>query len=745
MNKEIYIIKNDGSKEILNIDKIHKHLADACEGLNVSQIDIIKSAKLNFFNGIKSSDIQDSLIASAQNFISEETPDYEIAAGRLLNQKIRKEVYNQYEPLPFKEIVKRNIKSGIYSKDLLAYSDEELDFLGSKIKYELDEKLTYSAVQQMYSKYLLKSAGKCIESIQECFMLVGMAIFYKSKDLKLLTEGYNLLASRKIAFPTPIMNGARSHYKKYISCNLINAGDSAESLAKAAEKIMMCTANKSGIGINLSFCRGLGARIGNPERVKHTGILPLIKTFEAATASLSQLSRGGSSTLTLPFYHMEVELFSQLSDSKGTVETRARHTDQSIIINKWFLRKALNKEDIYLFHMNEVPELYDALGNENKFNEIYENYAKKIKARHKKKINAWSLLELFLYERMICGRLYFVFADNSYKGSYKENLYSLNLCQEIAQPHTPLDGYNIHSQKHKDTEPEIGVCILANMNLGYAKEEDIPKCASYLVRFLDEMIDISDYGISEVEYAATKRRALGIGISNLFGYLAKNKMFYNEKTTRKEVNRLMELFSYNLHKASIELAKSKGTCELYNDTIYADGVFPHERFENPEFKPSLNWNELRSELKQYGIRNSSLVAVPPAGNSSAVSNSTNGVEPPRELVTKKSDKNTSFNKLVPFYKQCKNYYTTAWGSDFNNLDYLKMISCIQHYTDQSISLNLYTNTTNGANKVNISELIELLVESFNLGIKTWYYQNFKSVDDIDGIKEEGCESGGCSV
>lgn len=428
MDKDIYIVKNDGSKELLNINKIHKHLQAACEGLNVSQIDIIKYAKLNFFNGIKSADIQDSLIQSAQGFISEEYPDYEIAAGRLLNQKLRKEVYNQYNPIPFKEIVRRNIASGVYSKDLEVYTDEDLDFLGSKIKYELDEKMTYASVQQMYSKYLLKQNGKCIESIQECFMLVGMAIFYKNKDLKLLVEGYNLLSQRKIAFPTPIMNGARSHYKKYISCNLINAGDSAESLAKTAEKVMMCTANKSGIGINLSFCRGLGARIGNPERVKHTGILPLIKTFEAATASLSQISRGGSATITLPFYHMEVELFSQLSDSKGTVETRARHTDQSIILNKWFLRKAIQKEDIYLFHMNEVPDLYDALNNEKEFDKIYQRYAKSVKARHKKKVNAFTLLELFLYERMVCGRLYFVFADNSYRGSYKENLYSSNLC-----------------------------------------------------------------------------------------------------------------------------------------------------------------------------------------------------------------------------------------------------------------------------------------------------------------------------
>lgn len=287
------VIKNNGTREPLNIDKIHIHLADACAGLNVSQIDIVKGARLKFYDGIKSSSIQDSLIQSAQDLISEEYPDYEIAAGRLLNQKIRKEVYGTYEPKPFKDCVKDRIARGFYSEDLKAYTDEDLEFLGSKIKYQLDENLPYTSLHQMYSKYTIKNKNKAIETTQEIFMLIPMAIFHKSKDLKLIIDGYNLLSQRKIALPTPIMNGARTTYKKYISCNLINAGDSTISLSKAAEMIMRCTANKSGLGLNMSFVRGLGARIGDPERVKHTGILPLIKTFEAATASLSQASRGG--------------------------------------------------------------------------------------------------------------------------------------------------------------------------------------------------------------------------------------------------------------------------------------------------------------------------------------------------------------------------------------------------------------------------------------------------------------------
>ena len=755
----IQIIKNDGSKEDLNIDKIYSHLQYACEGLNVSQVDIIKNAKLKFFNNMKSQAIQDSLIQSAQEMISEEYPDYEICAGRLLNQKIRKELYNQYDPKSFKDQVKERVSKGYYSKDLLDYTDNELDYLGSLIDYELDNELQYSALRQFYTKYLLKDKNKIIELPQEVFMLIPMTIFHRTKDPELIKNGYELLSQRKISLPTPIMNGCRTPYKHYISCNLIDAGDSSLSLSKTAEMIMRCTSNKSGLGVNISHIRGLGASIGHPERVKHTGILPLIKTYEAATASLTQVMRSGSITLTIPFYHYEVELFSQLSDNKGTVETRARHTDQSIIISKWFLKKALQKEDIYLFHMNEVPKLYDLLGFESEFEEQYNKYVKSVPNRHKKKVNAWELLNLFIYERSITGRVYFVFADNFYKSSYLENLYMSNLCMEISQVNHSLDGYNRFTNQY-DAVPEIGVCILGNINLGYIKNEEIPKAANFLVRFLDTMIDEGTYDIKEVEYAAKNRRGLGIGISNLFGYLAKNKLFYNTEEARESLHDIMELFSYHLHKTSIEIAKENtefgfdgevsvsGRCKLFNDTIYSDFKFPFERFQNTKytnFELKQDWDSLRSELIRYGIRNSSLMAVPPAGNSALVSNSTNGVEPPRELVTVKTDKNQSYKKLVPFYKTSKNYYTTAWSVEFNNLDYYKLISVIQKFVDQSISLNQYTDTTK-TKKVKIQTLLEELIECFNLGIKTLYYQNFRSTDDIDGLNDQvGCESGGCSV
>lgn len=740
---DICIIKNDGRKEKYNPAKIHSHLARACAGLDVDVVSIIKDARLKIFDNARSADIQSALIKSAQEKISPEGPDYEVAAGRLLNQKLRKEVYGQFVPKDFVQQVRYRVEQGWYTRDFDNYSDEELRYFGSLLDYTADDRMPHSALSRMYNSYLIKVNGKPIETPQEAFILIPMAVFYQlpcENRTKLVETGYRLLRDRMISLPTPVMNGARAPFKRFVSCNLIDAGDSVEALSKATAAIMSCTASKSGLGINASFIRGLGAGIGKPERIKHTGILPLIKNFEAATASLTQIGRQGSCNITMPFWHYEIELFAQLGDSRGSLENRARHTDQTIIINRWFLEKALAKEDIYLFHVNEVTsedlseDLYDALGYYDRFDRLYKHYAASVSDAHKKLVNAWDLLKLILSERMITGRVYLTFADNSHKGSFNENLYFTNLCTEIFVPAHSLDGY-------RGRVPEIGCCILGNINLGFCPEDHIPEAAHFLVNFLDNMIDISDWGDPAIEFAARNRRTLGIGISNLFGFLASSHLFYNTEEARATIDRLMESVYYHLLVASNDLAKEKGECPLFVETKYAAGWVAGEGNQ-------FDWQSLKDSIKKYGLRNSSLMAIPPATSSSTVSNATAGIEPPRELITTKVDRHSTTRQLVPNYKDHKDWYTTAWGADFNNIDYLKLISCIQKYVDQGISLNLYYNTLESG-QVKIEDIINELILSINLGIKTWYYANFRTSDDADGrvssCTPSGCESGACEV
>ena len=430
----------------------------------------------------------------------------------------------------------------------------------------------------------------------------------------------------------------------------------------------------------------------------------------------------------------------QLKDTRGTAETRTRHTDQTIILNNYFLKKALNKEDVYLFHPNQVPGLYEVLGNEEEFAKLYEKYSEEIPKKDKKKVNAYQLLDLILFERSFTGRIYLVFADNIYKSSWKNPVYNVNLCVEVVVPSTPLDG--------SLGTPEIGSCILGAINHGYVKDDDIEAICDYLVNFLDYMIDYSDYSIPEVEYSAKKRRTLGIGHSDIFHYLAKNKKFYNTSEGRELIHNRIEKCYYYLLKASNELAKTRGKCELYDDTKYSQGYLTFDEYKDHKetnFKLLMDWKSLR----ESGLRNSTLSSTMPCGNSANVSGSTSGIEPPRELSSIKGDKNTKIMKLVPEYARFKNYYTTAWGDDFNNIDYFKFIGIIQKFTDQSISTNQYTNVLRYKdNIVPLTEIIKEILTANKYGLKTLYYQNFLSIENKDGIsdeKQEGCGSGGCVV
>lgn len=743
----INIIKTNGDIEPYNAEKINEKVAYACEGLSgVSVSDVVMNASIRISNNTKSLDIQKALIQSANELVSEETPNYEIVAGRLLNQKLRKEVYGSYEPTKsFYEYIVERVKKGYYDKILLdKYTKEELDFYGSKIKYKQDETLSYISVNQFYTKYLIKNKqGKVIETPQESYMVLNLCVFAEHPERKkYILNGYKFLSEKMVSLPTPIMNGLRSNYKKFISCNVIDLGDSVESLSIALDRFLRMTASKAGIGFNSSRIRGIDADIGG--RMKHTGVLPLLKAYESATTALSQIGRQGGSNNNNVWYHYEIELIAQLKDTRGTAETRTRHTDQSIIINNYFLKKALNKEDVYLFHPNQVPGLYEVLGNEEEFAKLYEKYSEEIPKKDKKKVNAYQLLDLILFERSFTGRVYLIFADNMYKGSWKNPVYNSNLCTEIQVPSTPLDG--------SLGTPEIGSCILGGINHGFVKDDDIEAVCDYLVNFLDYMIDYSDYSIPEVEYSAKKRRTLGIGHSDIFHYLAKNKKFYNTTEGRELIHNRIEKCYYYLLKASNELAKTRGKCELYNDTKYSDGYLTFDEYkDNKEtnFKLLMDWKTLRQSIKEHGLRNSTLLAVAPYGNSSILSNSTPGIEPPRELVTIKGDKNTKIMKLVPEYARFKNYYTTAWGDDFNNIDYFKFLGIFQKFIDQSISTNQYTNVLRYKdNTVPLTEIIKEILTANKYGLKTLYYQNFLSIENKDGIsdeKQEGCGSGGCVV
>jgi len=807
MNTPKYVIKKNGYKELFDPEKINEKAILACDGLNdVSPSEIVIRASRMISNGMTTDDIQKILVKTAADLISEEKPNYEIVAARLLNQQIRKEVYGQYEPLPFKDEVLKRVKKGIYDRELLKdYSIEEIEYFGKKIRYSKDDKFKHAGLLQLYKKYLINRYGKVVETPQEMFMLINMYIFAKypkDKRKKWVIEGYKILSDFEVSLPTPIMIGVRSHYRRFISCNGIDVGDSIHSIANALKAIPLLTASRSGIGLNVGNIRGLGAYIDGG-RVIHTGITPIIRSFQTATGMFTQEGRGGSSTNFLPFFHIEVETYLILKNNKGTEEKRARYLDYTIIFNKLFYKRVYSDDYITLFYMNDVPGLYDMIGSD-KFEEMYEYYENTIPKKRQVRIKANDLFELYLKERFETARVYLMNGDHSNSQSnYKVPIKQSNLCLEILQPASPLERYEIKEvrvkkenidryNKYRREEDkraydlfefvdgsekgcddyyyvlekftddnkfyrgEIFVCILAALQLGFIKRERIPIITEYIVRFLDELIDYQEYVLPEVEYAAKKRRGLGVGISDLFHFLAKQKISYNTKEARDLIHEWMEDISYYLHSASVELAKERGRCDLFNETKFSDNSLIIDRYMKTvddlvSVGLKRDWEKLRKDIKRYGIRNSTLVAIAPTSNSSRVANATPGVEPPRKLLNIKKDGKMIFRQLVPEFSKLRKYYTTAWSDDFNNSDYLKLLAVINKFTDQAISTNQYIDLRRyDDGKYPLKEYKKYIFDLYKYGLKTLYYANIKTPNknrQVDDEIEEDidCKGGGCKI
>ncbi len=777
--EQISVIKRDGTREVMDLSKIHKAVEWACEGCeNVSVSDIEMNSKLQMFDGITTSEIQKVMIRSAADLISERNPDYQYVAARLLLMDLRKKVYKQTNAIPFEYLVKNNIYKGVYDAVLLEkYSTQDLVYFSKYIKYERDLNFTYAGLSQMVDKYLLQDrfTRELFETPQEAFMLIGMFMFMnyeKEKRKQYIIRLYDALSLFKISLPTPIMSGVRTSLRQFSSCCLIDVGDSVQSIMNSNTAVGYYTAQRAGIGLNFGRIRGIDAQIRGGE-VVHTGLVPFLKMYEASTKSFTQNSvRGGGSTSTVPFFHWEIETFIQLKNNKGNDENRVRRMDYSIALNKLFRERVKNNEDITLFSSEQVMDLYEAFYgmDPEKFELLYQKYEYSSQVR-KKRINARSLYLDILKERYETGRIYILNADHvNMHSSFKDSIYMSNLCQEITLPTSPLSDIN-------KGDGEIAMCILSNVNLGKLDNiEELDELTDLLVRFLDELIDYQEYPVKAAEDSTKRRRSLGVGFSDVFHFLAMNNLDYRSEEARNILHQYTERFQYGLIKASSLLAKEKGACKAFDRTKYADNIFPVDTYEknvNELVSQDLlcDWNELRKMVKNYGLRNSALSAIPPAASSSIVSNSTAGVDPVRKMLIVKMSKFGPLKQLVPDFSTCKDQYTLAW--DMDNEAYVKLIAVVQKFLDQSISTNLYYDTSKyDSNKVPMRDLIRHESIAYKYGLKTLYYMNsndnsgevsqkLAQIEDVEKENEvsehqsdyqqvledgmDGCEGGACSV
>jgi len=738
----INVTKRDGSIQPFDLDKVHKVLEWAVEDISgVSMSEIELKANIQLFDKIPAYDIHELLIKSAAELISEHTPNYQFVAARLISYKMRKEAYGDYSVPPLTSIIERNVELGVYDKEITnLYTEDEIVELSNYIKHERDDTFTYAGMEQFRGKYLVQDrrTKKIYETPQVLYMMVAMTLFsnYKDNRLKYVKDYYDAISQFYISLPTPIMAGVRTPTRQFSSCVLIESGDSLDSINSTATSIVRYISKKAGIGIGAGSIRALGAKIGDGS-VVHTGLIPFLKYFQSAVKSCSQGGvRGGAATVYLPLWHYEFEDLVVLKNNKGTDETRVRHMDYAFQFNKLMYERLIEGGNITFFDPNDVPGLYESFFvDQDKFKELYEKYERAHSIR-KKSLPALEVFQSFITERKDTGRIYLMNVDHANDhGSFiaeRAPIRMSNLCCEIDLPTTPLNSSD-------DEDGEISLCTLSAINWGLINEpHEFEKYCDLAVRALDELLDYQGYPIPAAYKGTMNRRPLGVGIINLAYFLAKRGLKYDE-SAYKIVDEYAEAWSYYLIKSSANLAVEKGKMIYNTDTKYSQGILPIDTYKEAidnliAHRERLPWKDLRKQLRETGIRNSTLMALMPAETSAQISNSTNGIEPPRALVSYKQSKDGVMAQVVPGYHHLKNKYDLLWEQQSPE-GYLSICGILQKYIDQGISVNTSYNPENYEdNKIPMSVMIQDLFTAYKLGLKQLYY--FNTFDGAGEMKED---------
>ena len=764
MSNGIKVVKRNGSTEPLNLEKMHVMAERACEnlaGVSASQVEI--QSGIQFYDGITTAEIQNILIKSASDLITLDNPNYQFVAARLMLFALRKGLYGKLETIPhLHDHIKECVERGLYDTTVLdKYSDEEINEIDGIIDHDRDFLFTYAGLRQVFDKYLVqdRSSGEVYETPQQMYIMIAATLFAnypKETRISYVQRYYNSISKHKLNIPTPVMAGVRTPLRQFASCVLVDIDDTLDSIFSSDMAIGKYVAQRAGIGINAGKIRGINSKIRGGE-VQHTGVIPFLKKFESTVRCCTQNGvRGGSATVHFPIWHQEIKDIIVLKNNKGTEDNRVRKLDYSIQISKLFYERFIQNQEISLFSPHNCPDLFESFGTD-RFDELYCGYELD-ESIPRETIAAQELFLAILKERAETGRIYIMNIDhcNSHS-SFIDKVSMSNLCQEITLPTTPL--------QHIDKEGEIALCILSAVNVGKVQsDKELESLCDLAVRALDEIIDYQEYPVAAAEKSTKARRSLGIGYIGLAHYFAKLGFAYDSQEAWDAAHTLTESFQYFLLKASNQLAKEKGACEYFDRTKYSLGQLPIDTYKKDVDEITTvayqhDWDSLRNDIKEFGLRHSTLSAQMPSESSSVVSNATNGIEPPRDYLSIKKSKKGPLKQVVPQYSKLKNNYTLLWNMK-DNQGYINVVSVMQKFFDQAISGNWSYNPENYPNnEVPVSVMAQDLLTTYKYGWKTSYYQNthdMKSdeieepvastkdlIAEIENLSEESCDS--CAI
>ena len=735
----IQVQKRSGNREPLNIDKWQAQITKVCSGTaDVSQSMIEIKSQPHFYDGITTKEIDEITLRAIVDLIDvEANPDvghvnYQYVAGKQRLSMLRKDVYGAYEPPGLYEIVCRNVAAGVYTPELLTwYTEADWNRMDDMVDHTKDEQYGYAAIEQLIEKYLVRNrtTREIYETPQVRYMVAAATVFHQeepnSARMRYIKEYYNAASDGLFTLATPVLAGLGTPTKQFSSCVLIRSDDNLDSIFASGEMMAKYAAKRAGIGLEIGRLRPLGAPIRGGE-IQHTGMIPFLKKWFGDLRSCSQGGiRNASATVFYPIWHYQFDDLIVLKNNQGTEETRVRFMDYGVVLSAFFWRRFKNKEMITFFDPNEVPDLHQAFySNTERFEELYVKYEKR-KDLRKKTISAEEVFKSgILKERTDTGRIYLVFIDNvQSQGPFDPEFHTIfqsNLCCEILLPTVPF-------QRLDDDNGRIALCTLGSLNWGaFRNPEDMRRAARILHRSLNNILDYQDFLSIQSKLSNDEIRPIGIGITNLAYWHAKRGLKYGEKEALAEVKLWMEHQAFYLTEASVELARERGPCLHSDRTRYGQGVFPWELRatgvnELADFAPELDWETLRVQMKEHGVRNATQMAIAPVESSSVVINSTNGIELPMSLITVKESKAGSLVQVVPEYQKLKSRYQLMWEQPDCD-GYLKTAAVLAAYVDQSISTNTFYNPAHFADrKIPTTLIAKNLMQAHVWGLKTFYY------------------------
>lgn len=761
-NTEIEIVvKRDGKESPWSLSKWQAQIAKVCRGIaDVSPSMIELNAQREFKNRMTTRELDEIALKSMVNLIDEtERPDegntnYQFVAGKQRVAMLRKDVYGKYTPPPLIEIVRANVARDMYTEELLEwYSEAEWAIMDAMVNHAKDEKLPFAAIQKLCDSYLVQNrvTGVIYESPQVRYIIAAATAFHAEKTdvrLQYVKDFYDYASDGAFTLATPVLAGLGTKTKQFSSCVLIKSDDTLDSIFASGQAMANYASKKAGIGLDTGMVRPMGAEIRKGE-IKHTGHIPFLKKWFGDLRSCSQGGiRNAACTITYPIWHYEFEDLIVLKNNQGTEENRVRHMDYSVGMNAFFWKRFGTQGVITFFDPNQVPDLYVAFhANQKEFVRLYEHYeanAKELGLRTKQKSAEEVIVAMLITERTGTGRIYILNVDNANAQGPLDPaihpIYQSNLCQEIMLHTRPF-------QTVDDKNGRIALCTLGSINMGYAqKPEEIRGPIRILQRSLHNLLQYQTFLTVQSELHNKEFEPLGMGITNLAYWLAKQGLKYGEPDALAAFKDWMEHMSFYATEGTVDLAEEKGACTMSHTTSYGKGIFIHEKRapgvnELTDFtpNPNLGWETLRPRMIKFGVRNTTNLALPPVESSSVAINSTNGFAMIKATIVEKGGKQTVV-QVVPEYRKLKDKYQLMWDQE-DCLPYLKQMAVAQVYTDQGMSADTFYNPKFfPGGKIPVTLVLRNLMLCHQWGYKSHYYSLINKQALMDSLSDASAAS-----